>query len=1503
MKSMKSRRSGGASSGGIRKRGPTRTDRDGDMDMDGNGRGGKRARGNSGRSRGASGGRLAGGKARDKLGMNPDLIEKAISEDTQGHSQANVRQGKGSGGGTAQFAISGWRSSKVSSHRDGGVEHLLSFLERKMHNMTQKGPRVRISKSRVEGDILVASVRQDAADRMLRINGSNFAGVAITIEPYDSSVTVLDRQLSNGSQNASTADTKAKLTAVLSKRYFPQGHFLDLSNIMEDPDLKAMGLFENPSTESKFFPALMKLGGMQFNSSVQRQEAVQSVSLARCQLTNVSSFTSLAQTFPDIKNLDLSGNKIKDSRAMVAWRWKFRNLEGLDLSDNEYSSDPNFKETMMKWYPKLQILNKVQVRTPEEIAARKKTPIPVQPPYFQDESQICENFIRVFFPAYDNDRSGLLSRFYDNNSQFSMNINTQAPKAQHTETAGWDAYIRKSRNLEKISHLPARMSRLYVGVEKIREFWNVLPQTHHPDLFTHPEHYLIECHPIPGLPDPTGQSPTGVGGLIIMVHGKFEESINGKVETRSFDRTFTIGPGNGEGGIRVLNDSVCYRAYGGHEAWSPESQAIPQAMAPAAAIASIAAPFPEGYGAPAPGKPDAQVQQEQLVIQMSAKSGMTMEYSKMALEGNSWNLDLAWNNFETLKEPTLDALEAVDYDPVDHLNAIFSHPSTLSSVSEISDALHTYEDELDNDIGTLVEEQVTSNAESVERIQTAKADLSELFKKIDDVRERALKTEQAITDMTADIKQLDNAKKNLTLSMTALKRLQMLTTAYDQLQALSRTRQYRDCAQLLQAVIQLMAHFKSYRSIDQIAILSRNVADIQRGLLEQVCEDFEIAFAKGEVAQKRVTLSEACLVVDALGEYARSRLVTWYCNTQLREYRQVFRNNEEAGSLDNISRRYSWFRRILKIYDEENAAIFPASWRVNEILANVFCEGTRDDFKGILSRSVRSGQTIDVNLLLSCLQETLDFEHSLERRFTPARPSTDTFASTETPAFSQSISEAFEPYLSVWVEAQDKQLAALLPKYRQQPLKPPDEEFNSHTVISSSTELFTFYRHSLQQCAKLSTGNSLAELAKVFAKYLDQYAQQVLLLYISERPSGHTPSKVPSIEDLVSVLNTADYCYTTCSQLEEKIKSRLDEPLKESVDLQSQADSFMGIASAAVRGLVRQVEVHLEPCWREMRNTPWSKIEAVSDQSSYVGEMISQTKEKASEILQLLHKQQYARAFSDHLVELICSLFISNVLLCKPVSETGAEQMLLDSYTLKSGLSSLLPAPAPAGFVKRVNTSFFKIETLLKTVQVRPSPPEALVQAYLIHIADRNNNNFRKILDIKGIRSRQEQNHLVELFQLHRASDRYAAGLQQSNPILSALQTPSATSTGSVSQGLGLTGTSSMSMPSRFDASMLGSAIISAAKDGVDRFGNPSLGTLGSTGVSGGATSNTGMGGTSGSSSPAPPSSSQQTGHAHTPSESTAAGNLNENLKNIGKFFRRDLGGFGGRFGRGTDDP
>ncbi|KAL9602175.1 MAG: hypothetical protein Q9219_002039 [cf. Caloplaca sp. 3 TL-2023] len=867
--------------------------------------------------------------------------------------------------------------------------------------------------------------------------------------------------------------------------------------------------------------------------------------------------------------------------------------------------------------------------------------------------------------------------------------------------------------------------------------------------------------------------------------------------------------------------------------------------------------------------------------------------------------------------PDPSSLDSAEYNPIDHLNAIFSHPSTLSSITKTSSALRSYQDVLDREITALVKHQSVSDVESVRSIRAAKDDLAELFRKVEDVRARALQTEEAITEMTADIKRLDNTKRNLTLSMTALKRLQMLTTAYEQLRGLSSSRQYKDCAQLLQAVIQLMAHFKSYRSIDQIATLSRSVSDLQRELLEQICEDFEVSFAKGEVAQRRGMLAEACLVMDALGDNARSRLITWYCNTQLREYRQVFRSTEEAGSLDNISRRYAWFRRMLKTYDDEHAVMFPAHWRMNEMLANVFCEGTREDFRNVLSKSIKraDGQSLDVDLLLSCLQETLEFEHSLERRFsTTSRASIDTFSSDSerAPVFSQAISEAFEPYLSVWVEAQDKKLSTMIPTYRQQPPKPPDEEFTPQMVIPSSIELFNFYRTTLAQCAKLSPGARLLELSKVFAKYLDQYAQQVLLYYVSERSSGHTPSKTPQLEDIILVLNTADYCFNTCTQLEEKIRSRMEESFRANVDLQSQADAFMGIASATVRALVRRVEVDIEPTWREMRNTGWSKLESVGDQSSWAAEMLRRVKSTSGEILRMLHKQQYARAFCDNLVDSVATTFIVNIFQCKPISEVGAEQMLLDTYVLKKGFEELLTLNAPpntappAGYIKRVGQTMSRLDPILKTLQVRPSPPEALVQAYLIHIADKSDANFRKILDLKGIR-KQDHSHLTELFQAHRASPRNEK-LPQSSALLAPLApaasnassaaaaggggggptttTTIASSIGSLSSSAATLSTSNL--PARFDPSVFGSAIINAARDGVDRLGTPTLG--------GGGTpvSHTPSGAMS------PPQSHDQHQQPRKSFEVQAAAttNLNENLRNIGKFFKRDLGGFGGRFGR-----
>lgn len=175
-----------------------------------------------------------------------------------------------------------------------------------------------------------------------------------------------------------------------------------------------------------------------------------------------------------------------------------------------------------------------------------------------------------------------------------------------------------------------------------------------------------------------------------------------------------------------------------------------------------------------------------------------------------------------------------------------------------------------------------------------------------------------------------------------------------------------------------------------------------------------------------------------------------------------------------------------------------------------------------------------------------------------------------------------------------------------------------------------------------------------------------------------------------------------------------------------------------------------------------------------------------------------------------------------------------------------------------MNQSTSKIDPLLKTLQVRPSPPEALVQAYLIHIADKSDTNFRKVLELKGIR-KAEQTQLLDLFAAFRASPNHA-NLVQSSPFLTPLLIQNNTGVGSAAGSV--MGTPSLG-GGRFDAAGLGNMLVNAARDGVDRFGSPAPGQ-------------------------------QQAGGG-----ADSGANLESNLKNIGKFFRRDVGFRG--FGRSED--
>lgn len=513
---------------------------------------------------------------------------------------------------------------------------------------------------RVEGKSLIVSVDPADGDSLLSLNGFNFWGAKLVVARIGGTIP-LDKSAQCDSPN-----TIHTFKEIIGRRYDDERRFLDLSDLANDTLLNGLAIFGPYSIEARkasFFTAFMKTCDDIWGTEQEKEQAVVGISLANNNIGDVEYIKMLAHTFKAIKYLDLSNNCITGTENLLAWRFDFRFLEELILSGNQIEEGrPDYRSVLTRWFPSLRLLSNTPVRSAAESNTIATTGRPVQsePPVlpvpilvasFRDEGAVGENFIKQFFPAYDMDRNACLNAFYDAKSTFSVSINTSAPRGSFDMNVGWDAQIKKSRNLIKVTQLAAKLSRLYTGAESIRNAWNTLPSTRHPDLMTEAGKWNIECNSVPGLPDPVGQSVSGVGGLIIQVHGEFAEvnfNTNQEITTRSFDRTFILGPGMGTQGVRVVCDSLILRAYGGSNAWKPQCGDLLVAH-PSEAELSIQPLIPDGFGSSHPEKSQEQLQKEILTVELSRTTRMTLEWAAKCLIANNWSIEAAAADFAAVR--------------------------------------------------------------------------------------------------------------------------------------------------------------------------------------------------------------------------------------------------------------------------------------------------------------------------------------------------------------------------------------------------------------------------------------------------------------------------------------------------------------------------------------------------------------------------------------------------------------------------------------------------------------------------------------------------------------------------------------------------------------------------------------------------------------------------------------------------------------------------------------
>ncbi|XP_024897553.1 vacuolar protein sorting-associated protein 53 homolog isoform X2 [Pteropus alecto] len=725
--------------------------------------------------------------------------------------------------------------------------------------------------------------------------------------------------------------------------------------------------------------------------------------------------------------------------------------------------------------------------------------------------------------------------------------------------------------------------------------------------------------------------------------------------------------------------------------------------------------------------------------------------------------------------PSQDPLDRADFNAVEYINALFPTEQSLANIDEVVNKIRLKIRRLDDNIRTVVRGQTNVGQDGRQALEEAQKAIQQLFGKIKDIKDKAEKSEQMVKEITRDIKQLDHAKRHLTTSITTLNHLHMLAGGVDSLEAMTRRRQYGEVANLLQGVMNVLEHFHKYMGIPQIRQLSERVKAAQTELGQQILADFEEAFPSQGTKRPggpSNVLRDACLVANILDPRIKQDIIKKFIKQHLSEYLVLFQENQDVAWLDKIDRRYAWIKRQLVDYEEKYGRMFPREWYMTERIAVEFCHVTRTELAKIMRTRAKE---IEVKLLLFAIQRTTNFEGFLAKRFSGCTLTDGTLPkkpkAPDNP-FHGIVSKCFEPHLYVYIESQDKNLGELIDRFvadfkAQGPPKPNTDEGGA--VLPSCADLFVYYKKCMVQCSQLSTGEPMIALTTIFQKYLREYAWKILSgnlpkttsssggLTISSLLKEKEGSEVAkfTLEELClicSILSTAEYCLATTQQLEEKLKEKVDVSLIERINLTGEMDTFSTVISSSIQLLVQDLDAACDPALTAMSKMQWQNVEHVGDQSPYVTSVILHIKQNVPIIRDnLASTRKYFTQFCIKFANSFIPKFITHLFKCKPISMVGAEQLLLDTHSLKMvlldlpSIGSQVVRKAPASYTKIVVKGMTRAEMILKVVMAPHEPSVVFVDNYIKLLTDCNTETFQKILDMKGLK-RSEQSCMLELF-------------------------------------------------------------------------------------------------------------------------------------------------------------
>lgn len=125
--------------------------------------------------------------------------------------------------------------------------------------------------------------------------------------------------------------------------------------------------------------------------------------------------------------------------------------------------------------------------------------------------------------------------------------------------------------------------------------------------------------------------------------------------------------------------------------------------------------------------------------------------------------------------PPQDSIDADDFDCVQYINLRFPTEQSLSALEPVQSEIREEAQKARREIESILREQAQTGDEMKTLLGESRGTVAALKTHVSHMKEKAVDSERLVQEICADIRALDIAKKNLTLTITALKRLAMLS--------------------------------------------------------------------------------------------------------------------------------------------------------------------------------------------------------------------------------------------------------------------------------------------------------------------------------------------------------------------------------------------------------------------------------------------------------------------------------------------------------------------------------------------------------------------------------------------------------------------------------------------------------------------------------------------------------------------------------------------------------